>query len=157
VRVAGLLGAVAAASALVATSAQGSGETNALIRPGVGIGKIRLGMTFAQVRRGLGRPMFVNRNVRLPFGGRYVEYVWNYTEWLVGFQTRRGVLRAVRISTISPKERTRDGVGLRSGLRDVLRRYPRADLPTAGSLCAPGVHSAPARPPDHISDRSAGS
>jgi hypothetical protein len=117
--------AVLAVSASAGVAA-GAPERDTLVRPGVGIGKVRLGMTLAQVRRGLGRPMFVNRNVRLGFGRRYVEYAWDYGWWLVGFEQRRGRLRAVRIEARAGTERTANGIGWGTRLREVLRRYPNA-------------------------------
>jgi len=61
---AGVAAAVAAAAAATAPS------VTQLIRPGVAIGKVRLGMSFAQVRRALGRPQLVNRREERGFGRR---------------------------------------------------------------------------------------
>jgi hypothetical protein len=129
-RAVALTSAVAAVAIAVAGSAAGANQRDALVRPGISIGKVRLGMTFAQVRSGLGRPMFVNRRVRLDFGRVYVEYAWAYSEWLVGFQSEGGVLRVVRISTTSRKERTRDGIGVGTRVRAIVRRYPNAQCRT---------------------------
>jgi hypothetical protein len=118
---------VAGAAELAAVdSAGGSARATALIRPGMGIGKVRLGMTVAQVRRALGPPHLINRRARLGFGRSYVEYAWDYGWWLVAFAGPEGRLRAVRIATRSSRERTRNGLGVDSRPRAVLRRYPDA-------------------------------
>jgi hypothetical protein len=50
---------------------------------GVGIGKVRLGMSLTQARRALGK---ANRVVRRKscFGSAYVEYSWRRADWNVG-------------------------------------------------------------------------
>ena len=67
------------AAVVAAAAAHGAPQRDALVRPGVGIGKIRLGMTPAQVFRALGRTPLVNRRIDFGFGTRYVEYGWDYT------------------------------------------------------------------------------
>lgn len=129
-RAVGLASASAAVVIAAAGSAAGATQRDAVVRPGVSIGKVRLGMTFAEVRRGLGRPMFVNRRERLGFGRVYVEYAWSYAEWLVGFQSERRALRVVRISTTLRNERTRDGIGVGTRVRAIVRRYPNAQCRT---------------------------
>lgn len=111
-------------------SASATPARDALFRPGAAIGEVRLGMTLAQVRRALGRPQFVNRRARLGFGRVYVEYAWAYGEWVVGFQTERQVLRVVRISTTTRRERTHDGIGVGTRVRAIVRRYPNAECRT---------------------------
>ena len=68
----------------------------------------------------------MNRRVRAGFGRTYVEYAWDHRFLTVGFFLREGRLRAARISTTSPRERTREGVGIGSRPRDVARRYANA-------------------------------
>ena len=112
------------AATLAATPAHGASESNLVIQPGRQIGKVRIGMTFAQVRRVLGKPNVVNRSRRVGFG-RYVEYDWGWGNWTVGFSGRGSNLRVTLIGTTLRRERTRDGVGvgtsaqrMRSALRD---------------------------------------
>ena len=118
---------LAAVLAVLATGTAGAvPSATQVIRPGQAIGKVRLGMSLAEVRRALGPPETVNRRVRLGFGRRYVEYGWDYGWWSVGLQGAAGDLRVVRIGTSSPRERTRVGIGVGSHVRDVVRRYPGA-------------------------------
>ena len=107
-----------------AASAQAAGERDALVRPGVGIGKVRLGMTPAQVFRALGRTQVVNRRIDYGFGKRYVEYGWDYTSWSVGFTGRPNSFRVSKVATTLRRERTRGGVGVGTTLRALLRVYP---------------------------------
>jgi hypothetical protein len=113
-------------AAVVAATAHGAQERDALVRPGVGIGKIRLGMTPAQVFRALGRTQLVNRRLDYGFGTRYVEYGWDYTSWSVGFTGRPNSLRVSKIATTLRRERTRGGVGVGTTVRALLRVYPNA-------------------------------
>ena len=94
-----------------------------MIRPGVAIGKVRLGMTLPEVRRILGPPAAVMRAERSGFGVRYVEYQWGYGNWRVGFRGRRGDLRSVRIGTTLSTQRTPARIGAGSDTGDVARRY----------------------------------
>jgi hypothetical protein len=88
-----VLPATLLAAAAVATPAGGSSNSSQLIRPAVGIGKVRLGMSLADVRRALGRDFAVNRRLRRGFGTTYVELGWDYSWWRVGFLVRRGQYR----------------------------------------------------------------
>ena len=120
-----------AAAALCVGAASAGPSVNARVTPGVGIGKLRVGMTLVQVRRILGRPYAVSARRRLGFGLQYVEYQWNLAAWTVGFQGRAGRLRAVRVATTLGRERTREGLGVQSRIRDVVRAYPRATCSSA--------------------------
>ena len=115
---------VVALLAGVAT-AEGAPERDGQIRPSVGIGKIRLGMTVAQVRRILGPPQLLNRRVSLAFGREHREYVWNWFEWSVALRGRPGQLRVVRVTTTRRNHRYRD-IGVGSRMRDLVRVFPRA-------------------------------
>ena len=127
-----LLSAAFAATAALATAAATAGPSaNARVTPGVGIWKLRVGMTVAEVVRILGRPQAVSARKRLGFGVRYVEYQWNLAAWTVGFQGREGKLRAVRVGTTLRRERTSAGLGVNSRIRDVVRVYPRATCTAA--------------------------
>jgi hypothetical protein len=114
---------VAVAALAAAASAAGSSSSALVIRPGVSIGKVRLGMTLPAVRRILGRPDAVSRRESRGFGVRYVEYQWNFGAWRVGFRGRRDDLRAVRVGTTVSTQRTPAGVGVGSNTADVARRY----------------------------------
>jgi hypothetical protein len=128
---AGVAAAVAAAPAATAPSA------TQVIRPGVAIGKVRLGMSFAQVRRALGRPQLVNRREERGFGRRYVEYLWNYGDWRIGLAGLRGRERVVRIATQRRSERTREGIGVGSTIPQLARRYRNSARCVSTSYDAP--------------------
>lgn len=91
--------------------ANGAAATDAKITPGVGIGKVKLGMTLAEAKRAL-RGSFVLSSERgkLSGGRRYVEYTWNYSEYRVGFVGGK-TLRAVIVSTYLQAQRI-NGVGV---------------------------------------------
>lgn len=132
------------AAAAIATGAVAAPAPQALVRPGEAIGRVALGMDLARVKRALGPPELVNRRVTLGFGRRYVEYSWGNGWWLVGFEQRRGSLRAVRIETLSRAARTATGIRWGSRLREVLRRYPNARCrrhwSAGGNLVGGGVY-----------------
>src|ERR671917_500620 len=109
-----LAAALLAAAALCVGAATAGPSADARLTPGVGVGKLRVGMTLAQVRRHLGRPEAVSARKRLGFGVRYVEYQWGFATWTVGFQGRADALRAVRVGTTLRRERTRTGLGVGS-------------------------------------------
>ncbi|MDQ3821910.1 MAG: hypothetical protein M3321_01550 [Actinomycetota bacterium] len=115
--------AVALVALATAGSAFGSSSTALVVRPGVSIGKVRLGMTLPEVRRILGRPEAVSRRETRGFGVRYVEYQWRYATWRVGFRGRGEHLRAVRIGTTLSTQRTPAGIGPGSNTGHVARRY----------------------------------
>jgi hypothetical protein len=110
-----------AAGVALASPAVASQSRDALLRPGVGVGKLRLGMTQAEAVRALGKPALVRRRERDGRRG-YVEYSWgrNASDWIVGFGSLAGAPRALFITTTRP-ERTRAGVGVGS-TRTQLRR-----------------------------------
>jgi hypothetical protein len=83
-------------------------------------------MSFAEVRRVLGRPTLVNRRVDYGFRSRYIEYDWGYTRRTVGFIGRGSDLHAVKIGTTLRAQRTPKRVGIGSRVREILRAYPRA-------------------------------
>ena len=116
---------VAALLAGGVATAEGAPERDGQIRPSVGIGKIRLGMTVAEVRRILGPPQLLNRRVSLGFGREHREYVWNWFEWSVAFRGAPGGLRTVRVTTTRRNHRYR-GIGVGTRMRDLVRVFPRA-------------------------------
>ena len=103
------LTALVVASAAAAANAP---DVQERIVPGQSIGKIELGMTLAQVKRVLGPPESVIERERRAFGGDWIEYSWNFTEWRIGFVLEDGVQRAVAIRSRVRTERTREGVGV---------------------------------------------
>lgn len=113
-------------AALAIAPAGAEPSRDARVFPGRGIGRVVLGMTPQQVRRVLGRHTLVNERKRIGFGLEYLELDWDYAQWTVGFQGRRGELRVVRVGTTKPRERTRERLGTGSRIRDILRVFPQA-------------------------------
>jgi len=111
---------LAAVAALVAAGT--AGGSSQLIRHGVGIGKVRLGMTEAQVRRALGRPTSVVRR-RAGFGGARTELQFDEASYTVVLRRRSGAMRVVAVSTILERERTREGLGVGTLEARVRRAY----------------------------------
>ena len=123
VRSVATLGCVALA--LVA-SASGSTQRDALIRPGVGIGKVRLGMTLAQVRAAWGRPQaFTIRTQKR--GGRILELQYDFAAYTVSLAGLLGRERVIAVGTTLAKERLRQGIGVGSPERR-LQRIFRGEL-----------------------------
>ena len=114
-----------AALALVA-SASASPQRDALIRPGVGIGKVRLGMTLAQVRAAWGRPQAQTIEI-LPRGGREIELQYDFAAYTVVLTGRPGRETVDSIATTLTKERTRQGLGVGTPERR-LQRLLRGEL-----------------------------
>lgn len=119
-----LLAVCLAASALLAAGALASPIQDERIRHGAGIGELRLGMSYAEVRRILGGPQTVDRREQLTRGRRYLEFSWDFGWWTVGFMGRPGRMRVVSIQTLSRRERTVEGLGVGS-LERRLRRTLR--------------------------------
>lgn len=112
------------AAATTAAGAPAAPQRDVLIRPGAGIGKFRLGMTEAELRKAVGRPRYVVP--RAPtFGLRTVEYQYGLgAEYIATLVGRPGRLRVARIRTIARRERTPRRIGPFSGERALLRAYP---------------------------------
>lgn len=137
--------APAALMTIAVASASAAPQRDMLLRPGVGAGKLRLGMTFEQAKAALGRPDR-SRRVR-PFGSRvpgpYAEHEWGLEPaWKVGVYGRGESARVVVIETTRP-ERTRSGVGVgstRLALQRKLRTrcHPPAPSPLPGPDEWPG-------------------
>jgi hypothetical protein len=122
-RAAASLAALAAAIALTTTAATAAPPRGELLRPGVGVGAVRLGMTFSQVRAVLGRPSRVRD--RDPYGfGEYVQYAWGVDgAWEVGLYGRSPASSRVVLVSTSRSARTPQGAGVGSthaSLRRVL-------------------------------------
>jgi hypothetical protein len=126
------IAAICAALALVLAGA--ASATESTIYPGVGIGKVRLGMTKKQVERALGRDFIVNK--RETVGGvRYVEYAWEFAHWTVTLKLGRAPA-TVQVATDVLDQHTADGIGMGTKWRAVLRAYP-------GGRCGWGHHYQP--------------
>jgi len=80
----------------------GASASESTIYPGVGIGKVKLGMTVAQVKHLLGQGYSVDE--RRP---GYLELGWNFASWSVGFEKSRAVL----VSTTIRGQKTAAGAG----------------------------------------------
>jgi hypothetical protein len=104
---------VAAVAALVLVAPAAAVEST--IRPGVGMGKIKIGMTPPQVKRLLGPGFLVNAR-----DAGYVEFGWNFSSWAVGFKANHVVL----VSTTLHSQRTTSGIGPGSKWPRLVRAYP---------------------------------
>jgi hypothetical protein len=93
-----------------------------LIRPGKAIGGVALGMSEAQVRAAFGRPEATIRR-RSGFGRVEVELQFDAAAYTVRLAGPSRSLRTVAVSTIARRERTRDGLGVGTYERALLRRY----------------------------------
>jgi hypothetical protein len=129
---------LAVAAILAATPVAAAPARDALISPGRGIGKVTVGMTRQQVQAALGRHTFVSRRRNLGFGEQYLELQWGFATWTVGFQGRPGRFRAVMVGTTLRRQRTREGLGTGSQVRDIVRAYPRATCSDWAGLGANG-------------------
>jgi len=96
----------------LATSAS---ATESTIYPGVGIGRVKLGMTVAQVKHSLGRDYVVNTR-----DNGYLELGWNFGSSTVGFKSSRAVL----VSTTVYAQRTAAGAGPGALWLRVVHAYP---------------------------------
>jgi hypothetical protein len=97
---------------VVASGASAMEET---IYPGVGIGKLKLGMTRAQVVRALGKDYIVNES-----SPSYTELGWNFSSWTV--RLRDG--RAVEVGTALQSQRTTKRVGPGTFWLKLVKAYP---------------------------------
>ena len=93
-----------------------------VIVPGQAIGEVRIGMSLAQVRRALGRPTGVSKQLRTAFGS-YVEYDWGWGRWAVGLSGRGTKMRVSLVATTLRRERTREGIGVGTRIRRVESMY----------------------------------
>lgn len=92
------------------------------IDPGVGVGKVKLGMTRAQVVRALGKDYIVNNRT-----ASSVELAWNFASWAVTLIGNR----AVQIAVTAPSQKTPSGAGPGSTWRQLVRAYPHGVCTTA--------------------------
>jgi hypothetical protein len=119
-----LVGALIVVGCAVTAGPAGAGPArNALIRPGVGIGRVELNMRLAEVRRVLGKPTSVAKRRQLGFGSEYVEYTWGEApNWRVGVIGRPGDQDVIMVATGLAREKTRTGVGVGSTYKAARRR-----------------------------------
>src|SRR3954453_7285505 len=106
-----LLGILVVAGVIV-SSASAIEET---IYPGVGIGKVKLGMTKAQVVRSLGKDYVVDAS-----NPSYTELGWNFSSWTV--RLREG--RAVEVGTALHNQRTTKRIGPGAFWLKLVKAYP---------------------------------
>jgi hypothetical protein len=99
-----LLVAVAVTCALVTTT--GATATELTIYPGLGIGKVTLGMTRTNVVKALGRDYIVNGRA-----GPYVELLWNFGAWVVELLQVGQRYQTVEVSTALRLQKTASGLG----------------------------------------------
>jgi hypothetical protein len=92
-----------------------SSAIEATIYPGVGIGKVKLGMTEAQVKKALGNWRYINERK-----GKHLSVGWGFAEWTVDFIGGR----TVQVATSVHSQRTTSGVGTGSSWRALVRAYP---------------------------------
>jgi hypothetical protein len=109
--------------------ASGASAIEETINPGVGIGKVKLGMSRAQVVRALGKDYVVNKS-----GSSYTELGWNFSSWSV--RLRGG--RAVEVGTLLRSQRTTKRVGPGTFWLKLVKAYPGGactftDVPPVGS------------------------
>jgi hypothetical protein len=121
--------AVAVLAAVVTSSASASEST---IYPGVGIGKVKLGMTQPQVVRALGKDYIVNARATVG-GAEFHELAWNFASWTVGFLRSGSTWRAIQVETTLRPQRTLAGIGVSSSFKRAARKYPH-------TLCG-GIYS----------------
>lgn len=98
--------------------------TESTIYPGVGIGKIKVGMTLPHVERVLGKDYLINTETIVD-NNRFRELAWNFASWTVGFLRRGYDWRVVQVETTLSPQRTTTGIGVSSPFRQVVASYPR--------------------------------
>ena len=113
-----LIGLLAGAVAAPASA------TESTIVPGVGIGKVRLGMTLAQVKHVLGPSPLVNKRTELSGHRGYIEYGWNFNTWRVGFLNTHGQLHAALIGYGLRAQRMANGTGVGTPYETLKRKLP---------------------------------
>ena len=113
------------AVAVLAGTTAAAPTRDALIRPGIGVSKIRLGMTAAQLRKAMGPPESVIKT-KLSFGRSRIEYQYAIGSYSVHLTGRRGRERVVAVATWFAGERTRAGIGV--GALETVARQKYAKL-----------------------------
>jgi hypothetical protein len=135
---AALVAGPVALAALVGVDASARTDSAFVIRPGQAIGKIRLAMTEAELRRVMGRPRVAVRRAA-GFGRTTVEYEYGFGDYAVRLFGTRGRLTVVRVSTLLRRERTPRGIGPGSLERRLIRAYPRLRCQRLDTTVAAGT------------------
>lgn len=104
---------------LLAASAGAAPQRDLLIRPGVGIGKVKLGMSLKQVRAAWGKPQAVT--VQREGRARLTELQYDFAAYFVTLIGSPGRERVIRVGTTLAKERMANGLGVGSFERRLQR------------------------------------
>jgi hypothetical protein len=128
-------GVAAVTVTLAVVFAGGATASESTLYPGVGIGKLKLGMSAAAVKKVMGIDFIVNKRETVN-GARYVEYGWDFAHWTVMFVQHGRELSAVQVETDVHDQRTTKHVGYGTLWRALLRAYP-------GGRCGWGQHYQP--------------
>lgn len=131
------IAAVVVVAAVAAPAASAPPREAAVVRPGIGIGEVTLGMSIREARKALGQPLrfepraYNVEAVRRLIGtsSRYLVYSTRDKQYMVWFLGRKGGERLVRISTASRRARTAMGVGVGTVVSTIPQRL-RALHPT---------------------------
>jgi hypothetical protein len=110
-RLATVLAMTSAALVVVASAS----AVEATINPGVGIGKVKLGMSVAQVKKALGKWSYVNERK-----GNHLSVGWGFAEWTIEFVSGK----VVQVATSHRTQRTISHIGTGSTWRALVRAYP---------------------------------
>jgi hypothetical protein len=97
---------------LLVASASAAPQRDALIRPGVGIGKVELGMSLKQVRAAWGKPQAIT--IRREGQARLTELQYDFAAYFVTLIGSPGRERVIRVGTTLAKERMANGLGVGS-------------------------------------------
>jgi hypothetical protein len=140
------LAVIGSVALTLVASASASIQRDALIRPGVGIAKVRLGMTVAQVQAAWGRPQAVTIEPHMR-GGRTIDLQYDFGAYEVTLSGAPGQERVVTVATTLAKEKTSQGLGPGSRETRVQRllrgrlRCERLDVVTLPRSPYPLLHS----------------
>jgi hypothetical protein len=85
------------------------------IYPGIGIGKVKLGMTQREVERRLGSTHILNAH-----DDAYTEWAWDFGAWTVGFQGGR----VVQVATTVRAQHTANRIGPGTSAARLVKAYP---------------------------------
>jgi hypothetical protein len=103
---------IVGAALVFVTGASGIEST---IYPGIGIGKIKVGMTPRQVEAKLGSTHILNAH-----DGAYTEWAWNFGAWTVGFRAGH----VVQVATTVRAQRTSKSIGPGTAAARLVKAYP---------------------------------
>ncbi len=109
---------VAVVAAVLTASAAGAAPS---IRPGIGIGSVRLGMADAQVRALLGKPPAAERR-SMGFGRVSAVLQYDGVATTIVLDGRRSGLRVTAVATTQARYRTSEGFGVGTPEATLVRR-----------------------------------